>query len=125
MSERMNGYLNRQSLERVRLSSERMAPGKLADFLKEVGIIASDREMEFIRSFPESIKEALRAVIISAVTRDNPIPVTVMWMPGYDYEVTISEAAGTPESIGGISVFVRTRYPADTHPTAEMPRSAT
>ena len=66
-----------------------------------------------------------RAVVSSTLQRNPRLPMTFTWMPGYDYELTISEVAGTPESPGGITVLLRTRYPADEHPLAKRPARAT
>ncbi len=92
---------------------------KLDQPFSDVGFKAlglTDAEIAYIRSWPESLRATIRAVIHSAINRDTPLPVTVAWQPGYDFQVTVSEAPGTSASPGGITILARSRYPADTHP---------
>lgn len=114
MGEALNARFNRQNIGSVRKGG--FAPGELQDFFQAEGIIRDERAADFLRTIPDSIRASIRAVYESAVNREPPVPVTISWMPGYDYEVTVSESAGTPESIGGITILVRTRYPGDPHP---------
>jgi hypothetical protein len=115
MTETLNRRFNRENIASFRKGE--FAPGELVDIFQSEGLIRSDLQAEFVRSIPESLRAALRAIYTSAVNRSPPVPVTIAWMPGYDYEVTVSESAGTPDSIGGITVLVRTRYPRDPHPS--------
>ncbi len=92
------------------------ASGELIDVFQQMGIIQNDAQASFIRGIPMAIRETLRAVLNSALNREPQMPVTFAWMPGYDYEVTVSESPHTKDSIGGITIFLRTRYPGDPHP---------
>jgi hypothetical protein len=122
MSERLNYNFNRQNIGNM--PRQQFAAGELIDFFDQRGMIASSAMRDFIMSIPESIRATIRAVYNSALNRDDQVPVTIAWMPGYDYEVTVSESAGTPESIGGITILVRTRYPGDPHPSRRGRREA-
>jgi hypothetical protein len=115
VSERLNYRFNRLNIGDVQKSQ--FGPGELLDMFEEQGLITSPQASEFIKTIPDSIKAAIRAVYASAVNRESQVPVTIAWMPGYDYEVTVSESAGTADSIGGITILVRTRYPGDPHPS--------
>lgn len=65
---------------------------------------------------PRGITEALRALIFDNLSRDEPVPMTFAWAPGYDFEVTMWEAPPTVKSPGDITVLFKSRYPADPHP---------
>ena len=68
-------------------------------------------------SAPASMREALRAVIHHALSQDPPTPVTFAWAPGYDFELTFWNAPDNPQTRGGITVLLKSRYPMDPHPT--------
>lgn len=94
------------------------APGtSMADTMERLGIVQSEAEAEFWRAIPGGIQESLRALMHHNGQREGgPVAVTIAWLPGYDYELTVIEAPGTPVSKGGITVLLRTRYPLDRHP---------
>ncbi|SRR5260370_27620163 len=73
---------------------------------------------QFLDTIPPSLQEALRAVIYSALSSQPPVEITFAWMPGYDFELTLSHAPDSKTSKGGITVIVRSRYPNDRHPLA-------
>lgn len=73
-------------------------------------------EVDYLRSWPESLKMAIRAALYSAVRRRPRVPVTMAWAPGYDFELTVWEAPGTRESVGEVTILLRSRYPGDSHP---------
>lgn len=71
-------------------------------------------EQGVINAFPEVIKEVMRAAIYGALgNADGPLPVQLVWMPGYDFEVSITATPGVKNSIGGINMVLRTRYHTD------------
>ena len=70
----------------------------------------------YLDDLPIGIHEGIRAVIHSALTRDERQPMTFAWAPGYDYELSVWDISATPETPGGITVLLRSRYPGDTHP---------
>jgi hypothetical protein len=61
------------------------------------------------------------SVIRSAVARSMPI--TFAWAPGYDYELSVWDVADTADTAGGITVLLRSRYPADPHPLEDPLRT--
>lgn len=96
-----------------------LAPGaNLADAAKKVGIVVRDEEYAFLNSWPAGLKEAIRALLYNALTREPRLPVTIAWTPGYDFGLTASEAAGTPRSVGGMTIVLQSRYPDDSVPVA-------
>jgi hypothetical protein len=65
-----------------------------------------------IANWPESQVQAMWAAVRSAVGRD--IPVNVAWLPGYDYEVTISEWKDVgAEEVCGVTIILRSRHASD------------
>ena len=74
----------------------------------------TNEEQTMISRFPSAIKEAVRATIHSSLTDPvERVPVQFVWMPAYDFEVTITSVPGIPDSRGGISVLVKSRYATD------------
>lgn len=103
------------AIEQIDLA--KLGPGTgLADIAASLGIATTGPEREYLNSWPAGLQEAVRAALYSAVNRDVRLPVTIAWMPGYDFEVTVAEAAGTSQSIGGMTILMRSRYPADVRP---------
>jgi hypothetical protein len=70
----------------------------------------------FLKTWPKSIQTAVAAVVTENLRRAVPLPITFAWAPGYDFELQVSEAPGTRQSPGGITVLLRSRYPGDVHP---------
>ena len=126
MAERANAALSSQRI--ARLSAARRTKlgttGPLDQFLQDLGIVQSGPELAYLQSWPEGLKDILRAAIRSAINRTPPLPVTLSWAPGYDYELNIWEAPGTAASPGGMTILMRSRYPADTHPAQARGRRA-
>jgi hypothetical protein len=75
----------------------------------------------YLDELPPAIHDAILGVIRSAVARSMPI--TFAWAPGYDHELSVWDVADTADTTGGITVLMRSRYPADTHPL-ERPTTA-
>lgn len=109
---RANALLHPDNLDQ--LDANRIAPGTpFSNPLKERGIARSDRELAYFMSWPEGLREALQAIIHSALSRTPRLPVTLAWAPGYDYELRMWETPGTKEGPGGITILLRSRYPAE------------
>jgi hypothetical protein len=118
MVTRANALFHPENLDL--LDPTRVAPGKpFSDSLKERGIARSDRELDYFMSWPEGLREALQAIVHSALSRTPRLPVTLAWAPGYDYELTMWETPGTKEGPGGITILLRSRYPGDA-PQAQL-----
>jgi len=116
MVERLNTYFNRSNLGS--LSADQFAEGTdLVALAKEVGVVRNDVEAEILGSIPAGTREMMRSLIRHNLQRDTPLAIQFLWSPGYDFELTVWEAAGTSVSPGGISIQIRTRYPLDAHPS--------
>jgi hypothetical protein len=126
MAERANAALTSRRI--TRFSATRRArlgtTGPVDRFLQDLGIVQTGAELTYLQGWPEGLKEILRAAIRSAINRTPPLPVTFSWAPGYDYELNIWEATGTATSPGGMTILMRSRYPADTHPAQARGRRA-
>lgn len=97
---------------------QHFAPGKGLDlaFLAEAGTPLHRAWRSYLEKIPPSISESLRAVIHTALATEPPTPLTFAWAPGYDYELTIWQAPDTEQTRGGITLLIKSRYPADRHP---------
>jgi hypothetical protein len=112
MIERLNARFNREAIDQ--LDAELVAPGTtLAVAARKIGAAQTSAEREYIASWPAGQQEAVRAALYSALTRSPRLPVTMAWTPGYDFEVRISEAAGTRASRGAMTITFSSRYPGD------------
>ena len=97
---------------------DRFAPGQRVDFafLMEPGTPLQTAWSKYVGQAPGAFMEALRGVIHHALSSDPPIPLTFAWAPGYDFELTVWQAADTEMTRGGITVLVKSRYPDDPLP---------
>lgn len=117
MAEQANVLFSRGNIDKFEFDPAMLAPGQPASsFLRELGIVNSDPELDYLRSWPDGLKEALRATIISALSRSPRVPLMFSWAPAYDYELNVWEELGTDGDPGGITILLRSRYPSDTHP---------
>ena len=73
----------------------------------------------FLATAPDGITKALTGAIRSAISREQPI--TLAWMPGYDWEMSITDVsdADTP---GGMTIVIRSRFPGDPSPVDSSPK---
>lgn len=67
----------------------------------------------FLNTAPHAVSYAFKAILRSAASRRQPV--TLVWMPGYEWELTVTDTADATTP-GGISVLVRSRYPGDPSP---------
>lgn len=74
--------------------------------------------VEYLNSMPNTLQEAQRAIIYHALGTKPPTQITFTWMPGYDWELTITHAPDTKATRGGITILTRSRYPGDKHPVS-------
>ncbi|MDP3984640.1 MAG: hypothetical protein Q8Q52_06540 [Acidimicrobiia bacterium] len=116
--QKMAVRFNQQFGETEGTYGDAFAPGtSLVETMREKGIIDSQAEAEFWGAIPGGIQESFRALMHHNGQREGgPVSVTLAWFPGYDYEIQMIEAPGTPVSKGGITVLFRSRYPLDRHP---------
>src|SRR6266581_6063539 len=104
MAEIANARFSRERISDIDLAW--LAPGTgLAEIADKLEIATTPPERQYLSSWPVGQQEALRAAIYSALNREPRLPVTFMWAPGYDYELSIFETAGTAESRGGMSIL--------------------
>ena len=97
------------------LDRDAFEPGRsLALSARAAGIVEDQTTLEYIARWPGSMQEALRALLHHNLQRptDERLPVTFAWAAAYDDEMQIWEVADG-ESRGGITIFLRSRYPAD------------
>lgn len=97
------------------LDRDAFGPGRtLALAARETGIIEDESVLDYIDRWAPGMQEALRALLHHDLQRapEERLPVTFAWAPGYDDEMQIWEVADG-QSRGGITVFLRSRYPAD------------
>jgi hypothetical protein len=114
MTEKANAVFNRQSIGRISDAAKTSlgTAGKdLGQVCADLGIATSSAEKGYLSGWPTGLQEALRAAVDSAVARS--LPVTFAWQPGYDYELDIVELPGTPTSVGGMTVILRSPIPSD------------
>lgn len=122
--EKTNVALNRENVENI--NPAWFAPGtNLAIAASQAASINpaaeanpnlnfTSTEQGVINGLPEVIKEVLRAAVYAALgNNDGALPVQLVWMPGYDFEVSITAAPGIKNSIGGVNIVLRTRYHTD------------
>lgn len=109
MVETINVKFNRQNIASV--PADPFDPASQLDFGQSamlLGVAKTNDEMGFLNALPASVKDGLKAALNSA--RTSQLPLQMVWVPGFDYELNVWEAPGTPTSIGGISVVLKTPY---------------
>jgi hypothetical protein len=81
----------------------------LSEVFERAGLLgASERETaELLNAFPPVLKDAALTVAVSALRRGSQV--SVVWMPGYEFELTVSQA--TKGGRGEVAVLVRSPYP--------------
>jgi hypothetical protein len=65
----------------------------------------------YVGTMPPSFREALRAVIYSALDRSTQALLNFSWAPAYDFELTIWEIVEPPPHASGVHILIRGRYP--------------
>ena len=98
------------------LSTLSPGPVTLGQLARVLAVAKDDWQQEFIDSIPGGLRQSLFALMHHNLSERPRLPITWAWAPGYDYELTLWECPGTKVSPGGITVFLRTRYPLDPHP---------
>lgn len=109
MAERANDLFNRENISKVDVS--RLATTSLAALASGLGIARNKTETDYLDTWPHALQAAVSAVLQSAVERRPPVPVTIAWVPGYDYEVDVWESRSVKNSIGAITILMRSPYP--------------
>jgi len=89
----------------------------LVELMREIGAFRRDGEADFTSQMPPSMQEAIMAILRYNLQRNTRKQMIVSWAPGYDWELRIWETTTTDASAGGITLQIKSRYPADSHPT--------
>ena len=109
MAERANERFNRENISKVDVRP--LAAPSLGALASSLGIARNKTEIDYLDAWPQALQAAVRAVLQSAVERRPPVPVTIAWVPGYDYEVDAWESKSVKNSIGAITLLLRSPYP--------------
>lgn len=109
MAERANERFNRENISNV--DAGRLAATSLGALASGLGIARNKTEADYLDAWPQSLQAAVHAVLQSAVERQPRVPVTIAWVPGYDYEVDVWESKSVKNSIGAITILLRSAYP--------------
>jgi hypothetical protein len=117
----LNSSFGQEKIDTTVAQRERFAPGQplheaLADHGAEPGTVLHRALREHLRGLPPAVSETMRATIHHALGTTPPTHVTFAWAPAYDHEVTVWQAPDTSETRGGITLLIKSRYPADKHP---------
>ena len=70
----------------------------------------------YVSMMPRGFQETLRAIIYHALSSEPRVLLNFSWAPGYDFEITLWDAPC------GITVLIRSRYPADAEPNRGDPK---
>jgi hypothetical protein len=90
------------------IDQDLFGPGQLlSDAAMRLGV--DDHGLaRYLDQLPAAVHDALRATIASAIERGQGI--TFAWMPGYDYELTVTDVGEGPVSPGGVTVLLKSPY---------------
>jgi hypothetical protein len=112
MARRANTTLTAEGLAGV--DSALFAEGRsLVEALQELGVIVNDEEASYIAAFPSGLQEAVRALVHDNIASGAPLDMTFAWAPGYEDELSLWQVADGDHTTGGITVFIRSRFPED------------
>ena len=112
MARRANAVLTAEGLAGV--DPALFAEGhSLVEALQELGVIVNDEEASYIGAFPSGLQEAVRALLHDNIASGAPLDVTFAWAPGYEDELSLWQVADGEHTAGGITVFIRSRFPDD------------
>jgi hypothetical protein len=122
---RLNARFKLGSIEELSVEPF-LGDARLADIAADQGVVgeAGSPSYDVLDSIPDGMQAAIKALIVQNLSRepDERWEMTFAWAPGYDFELNVWEAPRTVVSRAGITVMLRTRYPADPHPsTLAMP----
>ena len=117
---KLNTSFTPGEIDKFAANAEAFAPGKKIDpgLLAPAGTVLHRALGTYLDTLPGSFHETLRGIVYYALKATPPIPVTFAWAPGYDFELNVWQAPDTAETRGGVTVLIKSRYPADKHPLA-------
>ena len=112
MARRANAALTAAELAGV--DAAVFAEGRsLVEGLQQLGVIVNEEEAAYIAAFPSGLQEAVRALLHDNVASGAPLDITFAWAPGYEDELSLWQVADGEHTAGGITVFIRSRFPDD------------
>jgi hypothetical protein len=103
------------------VSPEPFAPGSdgagsLSEAFRAVGVDLGDATAAYIDTWPSALQASVKAAVFENLSRAGRVPITFAWAPGYDFEVTMWDVRDSSETVGGMTILFKSRYPDDTHP---------
>jgi hypothetical protein len=108
MVERLNMKFNRENISLV--PEELLLPdADLVESAEKFGIANPGSEVDYLKTWPPGLLKAVQAALLSA--RQRSLPVQFVWVPAYQYEVNSWEVAGTRQSLGGMSMVLKSPLP--------------
>lgn len=98
--------LHEGSVEAPRLDPS----SSLADNVSRLGLAhgCPDAVVQFLDAIPPAVASAFVAAVARAL--DDRVQVQVMWLPGYDFELTVSDVRREASVVG---IVLRTPFAAD------------
>jgi hypothetical protein len=116
----LNNAFRDDNIDQTATNRDAFAPGErlssaIANFLPEQSRLRKPLASYF-DSLPGSLQESIRGTIYYALSTSPPTHITFAWAPSYDFELTTWQAPDTRATRGGITLLIKSRYPADTHP---------
>lgn len=117
---KLNASFGPGEIDKFAANAAAFAPGAKIDagLLAPAGTVLHRALGTYLDTLPGSFHETLRGIVYYALTAKPPIPVTFAWAPGYDFELNVWQAPDAAETRGGVTVLIKSRYPADRHPLA-------
>ena len=114
MVEVANAFWRRDNIQNI--NRDWFLPNKALGTFNEALAGGNKFDLNVANHLPKGLQEMLRALYLYNL--DGPrLGIQFAWMPGYDWELTVTECPGTPQSPGAFTVLIRSRYPLDRHPS--------
>ena len=107
IGERANSIFSRENIQSVSFPQGR----RLSDVARVLGIATSDAESRFLDTWPSSLQQCILSVLRDALDQKPPTPVTMCWVPDYDYSVSVWDAHATKGSARAITMILKSPYP--------------
>lgn len=109
LAERANELFSRENIKKV--DADRLAATSLGALASGLGIARNKIETDYLDAWPKALQAVVGSTLQSAVERQPRVPVTISWVPAYDYEVDVWESKSVKNSIGAITMLLRSPYP--------------
>lgn len=106
MVERINVAYNKDNV--AKLPQDNLDAMPFGAAAEKLGLATTAAEVNYLNTIPPSVRDAIRAALRSARVRG--VRLQMLWAPGADFELTVSEVPGIPDSPGGISLLLKGPY---------------